>query len=219
MLSLNLNLSKSIESLFRGLSTLNPVLEDLHVHGEVTPAVLLPLVCDLSKFGNLARLMLCLSKDFFEDAKSFLVLDCLQSCPRLTELTLYVLHVYSSILHTLLQQCGIVEMDSAPLSCLEPLLVNKLKVISLYSVTLNISVAEALSHSLQSQQCRLVTLTLVDCSLSDAAFKKLVIGIGKNTSLRSISFLNCFLGWSYFKVLNDALVESKTLKKVQIGSF
>ena len=41
----------------------------------LAPAVLLPLAHNLSKLGNLAKLVLCPRKKFFEDAKSLLVLE------------------------------------------------------------------------------------------------------------------------------------------------
>ena len=51
-------------------------------------------------------------------------------------------------------------MSSVLFSSLEPLLVNKLKCITLRNSALNSSSAEALSRSLQSQYCSLVTLKL-----------------------------------------------------------
>ena len=197
-------LPNNMEPLFNGISTLNPVLEDLDVHCALRPSELLPLVSNVQKLGNLAKLALSFGKEFLDDTKSLSVLDYLRSCPLLAEVTLRVFS-YESL-----------KMPSALFSSLEPLLVNKLKAITLESIVLNSSAAEALSHSLQSPHCSLVTLTLHICLFVSDAFKQLAIGIGRNTSLHSIRFSNCQLGSTDVKILADVLRDNKTLKEADI---
>ena len=84
-------------------------------------------------------------------------------------------------------------------------------------MALSSSAAEALSFSLQSQYCSLVTLTLLDCRLLSNASKQLAIGIGRNTSLHKIDFCSCQLASADFKVLADALRDNKTLKEVNVN--
>ena len=113
-------------------------------------------------------------------------------------------------------------MPSTLFSSLETLLINKLKIITLVSIALNSSAAEALSRSVQSQYCSLVTLTLLDCRFLSDASKQLAIGVGRNTSLCRIVFSSCQLGLADFRVLSDALRDNKMLKEVcvvQLSTF
>ena len=143
-----------------------------------------------------------MDEKLLQDARSLSALDCLQSCPLLKELSLSGPGFQG------------LEMPSAFFSSLEPLLVNKLKVISLESIALNSSAAEELSRSLQSQYCSLVTLILRRCRLLSNASKLLAIGINRNTSLHRIAFLFCQLNSADFEVLADALRDNKTLEQV-----
>ena len=110
----------------------------------------------------------------------------------------------------------VLEMPLFLFSSLEPLLVRKLKVLTLKSIAWNSSTAEALSHSLQSQHCSLLALTLDNCRFRSNAATQLTIGIVKNTSLHRVALCDCQLDSADFKVLADALRGSKTLKEVEI---
>ena len=207
-------LPNHIESLFKGISTHNPMLEYLAIGCVPTPGELLPLVSNLSRLVNLEKVRLHFGPKLFEDAKSLAVIDYLQSCPHLTELSLSFPRLKCPTEPTL----NSVEMFSALFSYLEPLLVNKLKIIHLVRIVLDSSAAKVLSRSLQTQHCSLVTLELRKCCymyLFDA-FKQLAIGIDRNTSLRSIGLFKCELGSSEFKVLADTLRVNETLKEVTI---
>ena len=131
-------------------------------------------------------------------------LACLKSCPLLTELTLRDLGVQ------------VFEVPSVFFSSLQPLLIGKLKVLTLELIALNSSAAEALSHSLQSQHCSLVTLTLDHCRFLSNASTQLIFGLSRNTSLHRISFWACRLGLADVKVLTDALGDNEILKEVEI---
>ena len=136
------------ESFFNGISSHNTMLEDLRLSCPLTPDELLPLVSNLPKLGKLARLSLPFGREFLADAKikSLSVLEYLQSCPVLTELTLST------------PTSQTLEMPSALLRSLQPLLVGKLKLLIVESFAFNSSAAKALSHPLQSQHCSLVAL-------------------------------------------------------------
>ena len=177
----------------------------------MTPAELLPLVSNLPKLENLAKLALCFGLHHFEDAKSLSILGCLQSCPLLTKFTLSMGSY--RILYT--QQS--LAMVSALFSYLEPLFVQKLKVLELAGIVLNSSAGKALSRSLHSEHCNLITLQLSSCHFLSDLFKQLTVGIGENTSLQSIVLKDCPLGVTYFNALADALRENKTLKEVRIS--
>ena len=184
-------LPNNVESFLNLICTHNVMVESLRVEYALTPEELLPLVRNLPTLGILAKLILSISREFLVSAKVSLVLYYLHSCPLLAELTL----------------CNprhILEMPSTLVSSLEPLL------------SLSSSAAEALSRSLQSQYCSLVTLTLNDCRLQSNAFDQLAIGIGRNISLRTVAFLSCQLGSADFEVLADTLKDNKTLKEVVI---
>ena len=180
------------------------MLEHLDVRCDLRPNELLSLVSNLPKLGNLAKLKLVLNAKLLEDDKSLSVLDCLQSCPLLKNVSLE-----ASGFSTL-------EVPSGLFSALKPLLVNKLEAITLDSLVLNSSTAEALSRALQSQYCSLVTLTLHRCHLLSNASKQLAIGIGRNTSLHRVVFHRCQWDKEDFKVLADTLRDNKTLKEVEI---
>ena len=111
------------------------------------------------------------------------------------------------------------EVPSALFNYLEPLLVNKLECITLKSIALDSSSAEALSHSLQSQYCSLVTLKLSYCHLLSNASKKLALGIGRNVSLHRIYFHDCQLDSADFRVLAYIVKDNKTPKEVRIWQF
>ena len=200
------NLPNNLESLFNWISIHNPMLEDLDLDVQCYLArnELLPLVSNLAKLGNLVQLELALNEKLLDNAKSLSAFDCLQSCPLLKEVFLSAWN------------CQALEIPSSLFSCLKPLLVNKLEDVTLESIALNSSAAEALSHSLQSQYCSLVTLRLHHCRLLNNASEQLVIGIGRNTSLHSIAFFACQLCLADFKILADALRNNKTLKEVEI---
>ena len=145
--------------------------------------------------------MLTFGWKYLLDATSWSVLVYLQSCPLLTKLTL---------------DTPLSEISSTYFISLEPLLVNKLKVLTLVSLALNSSAAKTLSQSLQLQHCSLVTLTLERYHFRNNAFKELAIGIGRNTSLHRIAFYDCQLASADLKILADALRHSKTLEEVEI---
>ena len=149
----------------------------------------------------------------FEDAKNFSALDCLQSCPLLTELKV---EVSGSQMHSTKINPNGLEMVPLLFSYLEPLLLNKLKVLRLCCFVFNSSAAEVMSRSLQSQHCSLITLNFNNCSFLGDVFKQLAIAIGRNTSLHSIIFYLCPLDSADGKVLADALRKNKTLKEVNI---
>ena len=199
-------LRNDVELLFNGISIHHPMLEEIVVRCDLTPDRLLSLVGSLAKLGKLAKLELTLNNNFFKDAKSFSMLDCLQSCTLLKEVDLTI------------QSLQTWEIPSALISSLETLLVGKLKIIiTLVSIAFNRSAAEALSRPLQSQYCSLVTLRLFDCQLLNDASEQLAIGIGRNTSLRRVVLCFSQLGSADFKILADALRDNKTLEVLDIS--
>ena len=202
-------LPNNMKSMFDGISIHNPMLEDLNVKGcYLTPDELSALVSYLPKLGNLEKLTFSFNEMFLNDAMSLSVsLDCPQTCPQLKNLVLI-----GGVITAL-------KVPSVLFSSLQPLLVNKLKGITLDSIALNSSAAEVVSCSLQSQHCSLVSLTLFGCHLLSNASKQLANGIGRNTSLRRVVFQYCHLGSADFKVLADALKDNKTLKQVYIKRF
>ena len=82
-----------------------------------------------------------------------------------------------------------------------------------------IALAKTLSHSLQSQHCSLVTLTLHTCCFLSDAFTQLTIGIGRNTSLHRIAYRDCLLNSAQLKLLANAVRDNKTLKEVIIDGL
>ena len=128
----------------------------------------------------------------------------------MTELRLKAKDANQVMLNNSLSMC------SALLDGLELLLVNKLNILQLDSVYLTSSAAEALSRSLQSQHCSLVTLEFYDCSFLSDAFKQLAIGIGRSTSLHDIGFVRSILDSACGKTLTSALKKNRTLKKVAL---
>ena len=90
------------------------------------------------------------------------------------------------------------------------------KVLQLRSFHINSPAAEALSRSLQSQHCSLVTLELNECYFLGDAFKQLAISIGKNTSLHHIRFSQCSLDSADVEVFTDAIRENRMLKMVVV---
>ena len=192
--------SKTPESFLNGIPIVYPMLEDFDVLCHVEHDELLCLVNVLPKLGNFAKLKLTFHVELLEDAKSVSVLNCLQSCSFLTEF------------------CCSARYRSVTSSSIEALLLNKFKVITLESMAFDSSAVEALSRSLQSQYCSLVTLTLHNCYLfTFSEFKQLAIGIGRNISLHRLVFSKCELNSAALKVLADALRDNKTLKEVVIS--
>ena len=200
----NCKLPRSKESLFNEISTHIPMLEELRLEHPLRANELLPLVSNMPKLGNLAKLTLSFGAEILDNSESLSVLAKLQTCPLLTEICLGGKGIQ------------VLEMPSALFHSLEPLLVNKLKVFAIELIILNSPAATALSHSLQSQHCNLICLILRNCCLLRNASKQLATGIGRNASLQRIAFHHCDLGSTDFDVLADALRGHKTLKEVDI---
>ena len=142
-----------------------------------------------------------------------MVLGCLQSCPLLNEVG--VMHSDLQLSDTQNALNSAENVSIMLFSSLEPLLVNKLKVLIVDYFSFSSSAAEALSHSLQSQHCSLVTLQFFYCSFLTDAFKQLAIAIGRNTSLHYIIFHACQPN-SDVKILADSLRVNQTLEMVKI---